>query len=400
MIKNITKIKIPGFLFSGVSCGIKKNNGKDIGIIFSETPAICAGVFTKNRVKAAPVKLDIKNIKSSFTRAILVNSGNANACTGKKGDKDALYMAETAAEKLGIKSKEVLVASTGVIGNLLPMDKVIPGIEKACEKLNPTGIDDFSHAIMTTDLYQKTAYEKIKIDGKDISIFGVAKGAGMICPNMATLLSFVVTDLCIDKKHLTGCLKDAVNRSYNLITVDTDTSTNDSVIVMANGLAGNKKILNYNKDYENFNTALIKILKKLAKLIVEDGEGATKYITIKVKNAKTKIEAKKIAMSVAKSTLVKTAFFGEDANWGRIICAVGYSGVKVNPDNIDIYIGKIKVASAGSRVEGISEQKLKKILEKKEIAVDIDINQGNCSEEVYASDLSFDYVKVNASYRS
>ncbi len=392
---------VPGFKFSGISCEIKKTGDPDIGIIYSELPGIAAGAFTKNKIKAAPVKLDIKNIKSDSSRAIIVNSGNANACTGKQGDKDAKEMIKLTASKLGLANNEVLVASTGVIGNLLPMDKIRPGIEKACENLSNSGINAFTKAIMTTDSFQKMVFEKITLDeGLEISILGVAKGAGMICPNMATLLSFVVSDINIDKKILNKCLNEALDNSFNLITVDTDTSTNDSVIVMANGSAKNNKITSENNDYFKFLSALTQVLKKLAFMIVKDGEGATKFITIQVKNAKSREEAKKVGMTVAKSSLVKTAFFGEDANWGRIICAVGYSGVNFNPAKVDIYLGNEKVVSGGKKADDISEERLKEIVKNKEITVIINLNNGNYSQEVYTCDLSYNYVKINASYRS
>ncbi|MBI5418144.1 bifunctional glutamate N-acetyltransferase/amino-acid acetyltransferase ArgJ [Candidatus Poribacteria bacterium] len=397
MIKdNIVK----GFVFSGINCSIKKTLDNDLGIIFSEVPGIAAGVFTKNKVKAAPVKIDIEHIKNPCCRAIVVNSGNANACTGTQGEKDAKEMVELTAKNLGISSKEVLVSSTGVIGNSLPMDKVRSGIEKACKNFSSQGIENFAKAIMTTDVFLKKVYEKITLGDKEISILGVAKGAGMICPNMATLLCFITTDLNIEKEYLQKSLTEAADASFNLITVDTDTSTNDSVIIMANGLSGNKKISSKNEDYEKFALALTQVLKKLAHMIVEDGEGATKFIIIKVKNAKTREDAKTVAMSVAKSSLVKTAFFGEDANWGRIICAVGYAGVDIDPDMVDIFLEKAQVVSKGQKAENIREPELKEILKNKEITVNIDLNQGNCSQEVYTCDLTYNYVKINASYRS
>ncbi|MBI5208252.1 MAG: bifunctional glutamate N-acetyltransferase/amino-acid acetyltransferase ArgJ [Candidatus Firestonebacteria bacterium] len=392
--------KVNGFLFSGISCGIKKNGGKDLGIIFSLEPAVAAGMFTKNKVKAAPVNLDIKNIKSLYTRAVVVNSGNANACGGEQGEKDAFQMTSLTASQLGIKRNEILVASTGVIGQMLPMDKVALGIEKACKNLAPSGINDFTKAIMTTDSFPKKSIKEIVLDSVKVTVLGVAKGAGMICPDMATLLCFIVTDANIDKLLLTRSLKEAVDESFNLITVDTDTSTNDSVIAIANGLAGNKKITRINKNYNKFTQVLKEVLKDLALKIVRDGEGATKLITIHVKNAKTKAVSKKVAMTIAKSTLVKTAFFGEDANWGRIICAIGYSGVKIDPFNIDIFLDKAKVFSKGKGVENLSEIMLKKIMKKKEITIVIDLKQGKFSGEVYTCDLSYNYVKINASYRS
>lgn len=387
-----------GFKAAGVKARIKYDK-KDLAIIYSEIPASAAGVFTTNRVKAAPVALSASNLSDGMAQAIVVNSGCANACTGPSGMDAAREMAEQTAAKLGIGASDVIVASTGVIGQELPMDRIMAGIEEAAGNLSQDGGHDVALAIMTTDTVPKETAVQFELDGTTVTIGGTAKGSGMIHPNMATMLSFVTTDADIDSTLLKKALTYAVDRSFNMITVDGDTSTNDTLVVMANGAAGNSKIEQEDDNFAVFQTALTEVCTNLARMIARDGEGATKLVEIMVRHASTFEEAKKVAMAVANSNLVKTAIFGEDANWGRIICAVGYSGVEVDPDKIDIYLGDEKMAENGVGLK-FSEEKAKEILEQDTVVIVIDLNMGDVDATAWTCDLSFDYVKINADYRT
>ncbi|MDI3478011.1 MAG: glutamate N-acetyltransferase / amino-acid N-acetyltransferase [Thermoanaerobacterium sp.] len=397
---NVTSPK--GFLASGVFAGIKKAK-KDFAIIYSEKKANAAAAFTTNKVKAAPVILDMEKIKNGEAQAIVANSGNANACTGKKGYEDASSMAFMAAEKLNIDKDDVLVCSTGVIGVTLPMDKIVKGIELAVQSLSRDGGKEAAEAILTTDTFAKEVAVKFNIKGVEVKIGGIAKGSGMISPNMATMLSFITTDADVSKSALNKALKDTVKRSYNMISVDGDMSTNDTVIIMANGMAGNPTIEENTHEYEVFYNALLYVNKYLAKQIAKDGEGATKFMEVNVVNAPTEDDAILASKSVVNSNLVKTAIFGEDANWGRIIAAVGYSGANFSPDTVDIYLksnkGLIKVCENGGYVH-FSEDKAKEILSEKEISIIVDLNAGNYEALAWGCDFSYDYVKINGSYRT
>ncbi|MDN5332330.1 MAG: glutamate N-acetyltransferase / amino-acid N-acetyltransferase [Tepidanaerobacteraceae bacterium] len=391
-----------GFLAAGVHCGIKKYK-KDLALIYSEVLATAAGVFTTNKVKAAPVMITMENLCDGKIQAIVANSGNANACTGERGLKDAREMAELAGKKLGLNPRNVAVASTGVIGVYLPMDKIRRGIEWCAESLSAGGSSDAALAIMTTDTFKKEMAVKLSIAGEEITIGGIAKGSGMIHPNMATMLCFITTDASIEERALKKALKDATKKSFNMISVDGDTSTNDMVVIMANGLAKNHTIAEGTKEYELFYSGLERICIEFAKMIARDGEGATKFVEITVKNAKDEESAVKAARAISKSCLVKTAIFGEDANWGRVMCAVGYSGIDLNPDLVDIYISskgrELMLAENGSGVE-FSEEEAKKILSEKEIKITVDLKQGGYSATAWGCDLSYDYVKINGSYRT
>lgn len=387
-----------GFLASGVKAYIKKDK-KDVAIIYSERPASAAAVYTTNRVKAAPLLVTKKHLTDGKAQAIVVNSGNANACTGDEGYKNAVQMTQRAAQALKLEPENVIVTSTGVIGVQLPMDKVLPGIKKAAEELSAEGGAEAAEAIMTTDLIKKEIAVKCHLGGKDVTIGAMAKGSGMIHPNMATMLGFVTTDAAISSEMLDKALKEVINKTFNMITVDGDTSTNDMVIILANGEAGNQFIEEEKEDYTIFKNALYYVCEHLAKLIVRDGEGATKLIEIQVVNAYTEEDAKKAAMSVATSNLFKTAMFGEDANWGRIICAVGYSGANFEPEKTDIYIGEVKTAENGTAL-AFSEEEAKKILQQKEVVIKVDMKAGIASAKAWTCDFSYDYVKINASYRT
>ena len=388
---------IPGFKFSSASAGIKKPGKKDIALIFSETPAVTAGVFTTNKIKAAPVKLDIARIsRKKLCQAIIINSGSANACTGLQGLKDAKETAEITAKGLRISSELVCVASTGIIGRLLPMQKIKKAIPEAIKKLSPSAIRESALAIMTTDTFQKVYSTKIKIGGKNGTIAGIAKGAGMICPNMATMLAFIVTDIAIESAALDSALRGAVGKSFNRLTVDNDMSTNDTVLVMANGMLKNMPITKASPFYVKFEDALTGVSYNLSRMIALDGEGATKLVEIIVRGAKTETDAEKVAKSIANSMLVKTAIYGNDPNWGRIMAAIGYSGVRVDENKIDISINRFKLVSKGA---GIDKTKTPKdLFSGKEIFITAELGLGKKEARVLTCDLTEKYVKINADY--
>ncbi|MCD6545640.1 MAG: bifunctional glutamate N-acetyltransferase/amino-acid acetyltransferase ArgJ [Thermotogae bacterium] len=392
-----------GFKFAGVHCGIKRKR-KDIGIIYSDSPCNAAGVFTKNVVKAAPLIYDrrILDDNPENIRAIVVNSGIANACTGEKGLKNAIEMAEKTAAEFNLSSNSVLVASTGLIGVQLPMEKVKLGIEMAKNFLMDSPVD-FAQSIMTTDTVQKISSVKIDLNDKKINILGIAKGSGMIHPNMATMLSFLLTDAYISPNVLKTLLQLSVSETYNMIDVDGDTSTNDMVIILANGASETSEILPKTEMFEKFLEALNQINTELAKKIVKDGEGATKLIEVRVLNAPTKEDAKKIAKSIVSSNLVKTTIYGGDANWGRIFAAAGYSGASFDPMKIDLYISNthenIKVAENGKEYP-FNEEKAKKILSADHVLLLLDMKQGKALATAWGSDLTEKYIEINGRYRT
>lgn len=389
-----------GFVASGVKAGIKKSGKEDVALIVSQVPAASAAVFTQNRMAAAPVLISRENAAKGKLRAVVVNSGCANACTGEQGLIDARLMLTAAAGLLGIAEEEVLVSSTGVIGVTLPMDKVLSGIEAAAAGLSVEGHEQALLGIMTTDTFPKVSAYELTLGGAVVKIAGIAKGAGMIHPNMATMLSYITTDAAVTAPVLQQALHTAVNKSFNMITVDGDTSTNDTLAVLANGLAGNPLIdSSAHPDYPAFCEALTTVLIKLAKLVVRDGEGATKFLEITVTGAHSQADAKLAAMSVAKSPLVKTAFFGEDPNWGRILSAVGYSGAQVDPAKTTLRIGGIPVVSAGLGLRPDLEA-LRKAMSAKDIVVEIELGAGSFTATVWTCDFSYDYVKINAEYHT
>lgn len=392
-------IQPKSFLFSTAEAAIKKSGKKDLALIFSEKKANIAGVFTTNKVKAAPVKLDIKNIKSGKGQAIIANSGNANACTGKKGMCDAIETASLVAKKLNIHPSLVYVCSTGVIGTPMPMQKIKANIPSLAENLGTSSIKDAAHAIMTTDTFPKIIIKKIKIQNKTAVVAGICKGAGMICPNMATMLCFIFTDLAVAQKTLNKALKDSVNKSFNRITIDGDMSTNDTVLLMANGMAGNSELTEKSVDYKTFKKTLDEITYELSKLIVKDGEGASKFVEVEVKGASSEKDAEKAAFAVANSNLVKTAIYGNDANWGRIIAAIGYSGIEFDEEKVFIQLGNIKVASKGIST-GKDKNANKYLGKNKEIKIIINLNKGKASAKVLTCDLTEKYIKINAEYRT
>lgn len=397
-----------GFKASGVYCGIKKNK-PDLALIYSQFPSIAAGMFTTNKLKAAPVIVSQKKIHKGPIKAVVVNSGNANACTGKRGVYDAIKMCEVTAKELGITPEEVLVASTGIIGKHLPMDEIEKGIKLAVKSLSFKGSKMAAEAITTTDKMIKEIAIETNICGqgkKKVKIGAIAKGSGMIAPNLATMLCFITTDACITEDALKESLQEAVNKSFNQISVDGDMSTNDTVIIMANGRAGNKKIKTWrkkptlrveDKNFDEFCGALCYLCTYLAKMIVKDGEGATKIFEVKVEGASFPKDARRVARAVANSNLVKTAIAGASPNWGRIMAAIGSAQAKVKPEKIELSINNILITKNGEVAE-TSISSLKEALSKDEIKILIRLNQGNCTATFWGCDLTEKYVKINKRY--
>ncbi len=388
-----------GFTAAGVRAGIKKSGNLDVAVIYTEKEAAVAGVFTQNLVAAAPVRVSKVVVETGTAHAVVANAGCANACTGEQGLRDAEKMAEVAAAELHCHANDVIVASTGIIGINLPMDKMEAGIKAAVKELSREGSVNAGNAIITTDTYSKACATEIEIGGREVRLGAIAKGSGMIMPNMATMLCFITTDVDIDRKLLQEALSEITQVTFNMVTVDSDTSTNDMVIVLANGAAGNAKITEKNADYVKFYAALEEMCTELAKRIAADGEGATKFITINVHGAHNFADAKKVAMSVANSPLVKTAFFGEDPNWGRTICAVGYSGVNIHPDKTAIKFGGIPVYENGVGVQ-YDAAAMKNIMAAKDITVDIELGLGAAEATVWTCDFSYGYVKINGEYHT
>ncbi|HLO27348.1 MAG TPA: bifunctional glutamate N-acetyltransferase/amino-acid acetyltransferase ArgJ [Geobacteraceae bacterium] len=393
-------MEIKGFKFAAVEAAIKKPGRLDLGLISSDVPAHVAAVFTTNKVKAAPVLLDMERVKAGTCRALVVNSGNANACTGMQGMADAVETARLVATRLGVAEEAVLVASTGVIGMPLPMDRLRSAIPELVDRLGNCALDDIAAAIMTTDTFPKMELRRGSAGGEEFTVAGVAKGAGMIMPNMATMLAFVVTDAAVDPAFLQQVFRSGVERSFNAITVDGDTSTNDTALIMANGRAGNPPLKAGTPDAALFTALLDDILMSLAKQIVLDGEGATKFVEIRIRGAVSNADAKLAAMAVANSCLVKTAFFGQDANWGRIFCAVGYSGAEVDQTRTDLFLDDVQMVKGGVFAGGDAEARGTDVLHRKEFSVTVDLKLGEGEATVYTSDLSYDYVKINADYRT
>lgn len=388
-----------GFHAAGMYCGIRKAK-KDIAMIVSKTPATVAGVFTLNKTQAAPILVDKAQLaKSTLCSAIVINSGNANACTGERGLNDAWDMVRATAAALNVPEEQVMVSSTGVIGQYMPMEKVFPAIKELASGLSRSGNKDVAEAIMTTDTYPKEIAVQFTLGSATVTIGGVAKGSGMIAPNMATMLGFITTDVALSQPLLMKALRAANNRSFNRITVDGDMSTNDQVVILANGLADNALFGENSEEFVLFSGALEYVLIKLAKMIARDGEGATKLIEIQVKGARTEDEAAQVAKAVANSNLVKTAIHGADANWGRILAAVGYSGVDVNPDNVEISFNDLPVLKKNYEIV-LDEEKAKQILLQENVLIVIDLNQGNEFARFWTCDLTKEYVHINASYRS
>lgn len=395
-----------GFLAAHTAAGIKYQGRDDMAMIYSKVPAVAAGTFTRNVVKAAPVKWDQQVVgESPFVQAVVMNAGIANACTGQEGMGYCKETADAAGSALGIPSQAVLVASTGVIGMQLPMDRLRAGIGTMVPKLEDTrqAAAAAAQAIMTTDTHKKEAAVTFTVDGKTVTVGGMSKGSGMIHPNMCTMLAFITTDLAISHELLQEALSSVVDDTYNMISVDGDTSTNDTCLVLANGMAGNTKITEKNADYQAFVEALFEVNKTLAKMMAGDGEGATALFEVKVINASSKAEAVTLAKSVVTSSLTKAAIYGHDANWGRILCALGYAGVDFDPEKVDLYFessnGRLKIIENGVAT-GYSEEEATKILTADAVTAICDMKQGDAEATAWGCDLTYDYVKINADYRS
>ena len=388
----------PGFKAAGIAAGIKKNGRPDIGLLLSDTPATVAGMFTTNRVQAAPVHLDRERITGGICRAVVVNSGNANCCTGKQGLADASETARLAAERLDLPPEQVLVASTGVIGQPLPMAAIAAAMPALTDALAADGWGAFARAIMTTDTVPKTVVQSGKLGGAPFTIAAAAKGAGMIRPDMATMLCFVCTDARVAPGDLQTMLQTAVTGSFNRITIDGDTSTNDTVLLMA-GAAGPAAVSSP-ADREVFQTELDGVLLALARMMVRDGEGVTKMAEVVVQGAASDPDARRIADTVAESPLVKTALFGQDANWGRILAAAGRAGAALDPDRVDLYFDDVKMVSAGVGCGAEAEDRATRVLQQPELVITLDLRLGSGRASVLTCDFSLDYVRINADYRS
>ncbi len=394
-------LAVQGYKAAAVNSGIRGKDRLDLALIVSDKPASVAGVFTTSLVKAAPVLLDMERCKTGKAQVILVNSGIANACTGEEGMRLARLTTAMAADALDIAPELVQVCSTGIIGQQLELACFQRGIPKAAKSLTVDGLGDVAQAIMTTDTFRKIAVRTALIDGKPVKLLGMAKGAGMIMPNMATMLSFILTDAKIEHDLLQSLLKKAVAKTFNAITVDGDTSTNDTVLILANGLAAHPPIAEDRPEaLSAFVAALVDLCKELALMIVRDGEGATKLVTIRVQGAASEAQADQAARTVANSNLVKTAFFGEDANWGRIIAALGRSGAQFDQHKVDIAFDDVFMVRNGLGQGAEVEGRATAVLKKPEFVVTIDLHVGEGSKDIYTCDFSLDYVKINADYRS
>ncbi len=389
-----------GYRFAGIASGIKTSGKLDLALICTDQPAQCAGVFTRNKVVAAPLLVSKPRVAAGRCQAILINSGNANACTGAAGRQVSAASARLLSEALEISEELIAVASTGVIGVQMPLAPFETGVPLLVKALAAEQAGQVAEAIMTTDAYAKIASARIEVPGGECRILGLAKGAGMIHPDMATMLGFVLTDAAVSAELLDSALRRAVKRSFNSITVDGDTSTNDMVLLLANGASKTLPIKDDTPAAEAFIQALERVLLDLAKMIVRDGEGATKVVRIHVTGATDEQAARTAARTVATSSLVKTAFFGEDANWGRIIAAVGYSGVEVNPEQIDISFNQVPVTRDGLSTGPGLEAEASEVLKLDEFTVTIDLHQGDAEASYYTSDLGYEYIKINADYRT
>ena len=391
---------VSGVRAAGVHAGLKKSGKKDVALIVTDAPAVAAGVFTKNSVTAAPVQVCRQHLADATAQAIIVNSGNANACTGELGMANAQQMAALTAERLGLSAERVLVSSTGVIGQQLPMDTIANGIQLAADALSTEGGGDAAEAIMTTDTHPKSVAVEAEIAGTPVKIGGIAKGSGMIAPNMATMLSFLTTDACITGETLQAALTRVVDDTYNLLTVDTDQSTNDTVLLLATGKAGNPEIdETAGENYEAFCEGLQFVCTELTKMLARDGEGATKLVEVVVTSAKNRTDAEKAARAVAESPLVKTAVFANDANWGRIMMAIGKSGAEFHPYQVDVWLGDYQLVKDGMDA-GFDEEKATELFSQDPVRITIDLRAGDAAITMWTCDYSYDYIRINADYRT
>ncbi|MEE8074561.1 MAG: bifunctional glutamate N-acetyltransferase/amino-acid acetyltransferase ArgJ [Candidatus Binatia bacterium] len=393
------RIRVPGFRFAGVACGIKKSKKKDLALIFSELPATAAALFTTSTVKGASVIVGKRYIRRKKLQAVVINSGNANSCTGVRGIKDAEKMSRETALRLKIEPMLIMPCSTGMIGVSLPMEKICVGIKKAAVQLSNQSLSHAAEAILTTDRFIKISVARCSLGGRKVVVAGLAKGAGMIAPNMATMLAYILTDAAVQSRCLQRLLSRAANETFNCITVDGDSSTNDTVLFLANGVAGNRAVALGSKEEQVLFKVAKKVMKDLALKLVKDGEGATKLVEIRVDGSRSVAEAKKIAYAVANSQLVKTAFFGEDPNVGRIMAAIGYAGVRVEPGKIGVSYDRIPVVRHGI-VLNANERETSRVMRRPSFKVSINLGQDNQSASVWTSDLSHKYVRINSAYRT
>lgn len=389
-----------GFLAAGVYAGIKKKNQLDLALLLSERAGPVAGVFTTNRIVAAPVILDRLHLKKGVGRAILVNSGNANACTGPEGMGAAKDMAQLVATALQCPPHSVFIGSTGVIGQPLPIARIKDAVPDLLARVTRRGGSKAARAIMTTDLKPKETAVRARLGGRMVTVGGMAKGSGMIHPNMATMLAYLTTDAAINRRALQAALRRAVDQSFNCITVDGDTSTNDTVLCLANGMADNRKILLDSVDFEKFCAMLETVCRTLALKICWDGEGVTKVVRVEVRGAKTAKAARQVAQTIATSNLVKTALFGGDANWGRVMAALGRAGVAIDPTSVSLQFGDVPMVRKGQGLGQAAERRLTKVFQAREFTILVDLGQGKACAHMWTTDLSYEYVRINASYRS
>ena len=393
-------VRVPGFRFAGVACGLKASGKRDIALIVSDVPATAVGVFTTNRVKAAPVQLGLERLRAGRVQAILINSGNANAYTGRDGLAAARGMTALVAERLGIATGLVVPSSTGRIGVQLPRPRVRRGVLEALRRLTPDGFHDALDGIMTTDAFPKFGVERLRLGGRPATIAILAKGAGMIAPHMATLLVYVLTDAAVTRAALRRALRAALPESFNAIVVDGDMSTNDTVLLLANGRAGNRPLTPAARDFRPFAAAVARLLRRTARMVVKDGEGATKVIDIVVRGARSARDAARVADAIARSPLCKTAFYGGDPYAGRIVCAAGYSGARFDPDRLDVWLDDLPIVRRGVEVVGAIERRASRIAARPEFRLTLDLHAGRASAMRMASDLTVDYVRFNSDYRT
>jgi len=386
---------VPGIFAAGLHCGIKPIPARDLALIYSSVPATAAGVFTTNRIQGAPVRLSRERLRSGVAQAIVASSGCSNVCTGEQGLRDAREMTEIVARELRIPEARVLVASTGVIGRYLPMDKIRPALPRLVKALSPQGSRDAAEGIMTTDTHPKEAACRVEIGGRPVTLGAIAKGTGMVHPLMATMFCFVATDLAVVHDALQAAIRRAVNGSFNRISVDGDRSTSDTVLILANGLAENRPLARGDRRLRVFQQALDALTQRLALMQVRDGEGATLVIEVRVRGARTRREAEAAARAIANSALVKTAMAGRDPNWGRIVAAVGASGVAVQEDRIAVWYGEEQVAAGGKPREGVRWERVKAELAKPEVVVTVDLGVGHAQDHIWTCDLTEEYVKIN-----
>jgi glutamate N-acetyltransferase/amino-acid N-acetyltransferase len=405
-------VRVAGYRFAGVSCGLKESGARDLAVIASDVPATAAGAFTTNRVKAAPVQLGLDRLPGGLLQAIVINSGNANAYTGRPGLAAARAMCAVAARELGIREALVIPSSTGRIGVQLPRERVEAGVRAACRVLAPDGFHDALEGIMTTDAFPKYAVEGLTLGGREVCIVGMTKGAGMIAPRMAmasrkatppghaTNLTYVMTDADVSHAALCQALKVALPQSFNAIVVDGDMSTNDTAIVLANGVAGTRRLSSRSREFPAFCGALARVMNSLARMIVKDGEGATKVVDIRVRGARSVRDAERVADTIARSPLCKAAFFGNDPYMGRVVCAAGYSGAMFDPAKLDVYLDDVAVVRGGREVVAEVEERAAAVVRRPEFTLTLNLHAGAAVAHRMASDLSIDYVRFNSDYRT